>query len=64
MIPGIEKLNAAFNKALKQPDLVAKARELAIELVDDSTPDSAKKFYDGQMAFWNPIIKASGAKPE
>ena len=62
--PIIEKLNAAFNKALKQPDLVAKARELAIELVDDSTPDSAKKFYDGQMAFWNPIIKASGAKPE
>ena len=49
--PIIEKLNAAFNKALKQPDLVAKARELAIELVDDSTPDSAKKFYDGQMAF-------------
>ena len=62
--PLIEKLNAAFNKALKQPDLVAKARELAIELVDDSTPDSAKKFYDGQMAFWDPIIKASGAKPE
>jgi len=62
--PIVEKLNAAFNKALKQPDLVAKARELAIELVDDSTPDSAKKFYDGQMAFWNPIIKASGAKPE
>ena len=62
--PIIEKLNAAFNKALKQPDLVAKARELAIELVDDLTPDSAKKFYDGQMAFWDPIIKASGAKPE
>jgi len=31
---------------------------------DDSTPISAKSFYDGQMAFWNPIIKKSGAKPE
>jgi tripartite-type tricarboxylate transporter receptor subunit TctC len=62
--PIIDKLNAAFNKALKQPDLVARAKELAIELVDDSTPQSAKKFYDDQMAFWDPIIKASGAKPE
>ena len=62
--PIIDRLNAAFNKALKQPDLVARAKELAIELVDDSTPQSAKKFYDDQMAFWDPIIKASGAKPE
>ena len=62
--PIIDKLNAAFNKALKQPDLVARAKELAIELIDDSTPQSAKKFYDDQMAFWDPIIKASGAKPE
>ena len=29
-----------------------------------STPASAKKFYDDQMAFWDPIIKQSGAKPE
>lgn len=62
--PIIEKLNAAFNAVLKQPDLVKRANELAIELVDDSTPVSAKKFYDDQMAFWDPIIKASGAKPE
>jgi len=62
--PIIEKLNAAFNKALKQPDLVKRANELAIELIDDSTPGSAKKFYDEQMAFWDPIIKKSGAKPE
>ncbi len=62
--PIVEKLNAAFNTALKTPDLVRKANELAIELIDDSTPESAKKFYDDQMAFWDPIIKKSGAKPE
>ena len=59
----IDKLNAAFNQALKQPDMVKKADELAIELVQ-STPEEAKKFYDDQMAFWDPIIKQSGAKPE
>ena len=61
--PIIDRLNAAFNQALKQPDMVKKADELAIELVE-STPEQAKKFYDEQMAFWDPIIKQSGAKPE
>jgi tripartite-type tricarboxylate transporter receptor subunit TctC len=61
--PIIDKLNAAFNKALKQPDIVKRTDELAIELID-STPEQAKKFYDDQMAFWDPIIKASGTKPE
>ena len=61
--PIVEKLNAAFNKALKHPDMIARANELAIEIID-STPVSAKKFYDEQMEFWDPIIKKSGAKPE
>ena len=61
--PIVDKLNAAFNKALKHPEMVKKADELAIELID-STPEQAKKFYDDQMAFWDPIIKKSGAKPE
>ena len=61
--PIVDRLNAAFNQALKQPDMVKKANELALELVD-STPEQAKKFYDDQMAFWDPIIKQSGAKPE
>lgn len=62
--PIVARLNAAFNKSLEQPDIVKRAGELAIDLIDDSTPQSAKKFYDDQMAFWAPIVKASGAKPE
>ena len=62
--PIIDRLNAAFNTALKDPGLIQKTNELAIGLIDDSTPSSAKKFYDEQMAFWDPIIKESGAKPE
>ena len=61
--PIIDRLNAAFNQALKQPDMMKKADELAIELVQ-STPEQAKRFYDDQMAFWDPIIKQSGAKAE
>lgn len=61
--PIIDRLNAAFNQALKQPDMMKKADELAIELVQ-STPEEAREFYDDQMAFWDPIIKQSGAKAE
>lgn len=60
----VDRLNAAFNTVLKQPEVRKWADERAIELIDDSTPASAKKFYDEQMAFWDPVIKQSGAKPE
>jgi tripartite-type tricarboxylate transporter receptor subunit TctC len=61
--PIVDRLNAAFNQVLKQPEVVKRAQELAIDLVD-STPETAKKFYDDQMGFWDPIIKQSGARPE
>jgi tripartite-type tricarboxylate transporter receptor subunit TctC len=61
--PIVDKLNAAFNEALRNPDVVKRMGELAIEPMQ-STPEEAKKYFDGQMAFWDPIVKASGAKPE
>jgi tripartite-type tricarboxylate transporter receptor subunit TctC len=62
-LPIIEKLNATFNEALKHPDVTKRMAELAIEPVQ-STPEEAKKYFDGQMAFWEPIIRKSGAKAE
>jgi tripartite-type tricarboxylate transporter receptor subunit TctC len=61
--PIVDKLNAAFNEALRNPDVVKRMGELAIEPMQ-STPEEAKRYFDGQMAFWDPIVKASGAKPE
>ncbi|MBN9087240.1 MAG: tripartite tricarboxylate transporter substrate binding protein [Reyranella sp.] len=61
--PIIVKLNAVFNEALRNPEVVKRMAELAIEPIQ-STPEEAKTYFDGQMAFWDPIVKASGAKPE
>ena len=61
--PIVDRLNAAYNQALRDPAVVKRMGELAIEPMQ-STPASAKKFFDDQMAFWDPIVKASGAKPE
>ena len=59
----VDKLNATVNEAIRSPELIEKARPLEIEFVQ-STPASARAFYEQQMAFWMPIVKASGAKVE
>lgn len=61
--PIVDKLNAAFNKALATPDVVKRMGELAISPIQ-STPEEATKYFNSQLAFWDPIVKASGAKPE
>ncbi len=61
--PIIDKLNAAFNKALRTPEVVTRMTELAIQPLQ-STPESATRYFAEQMAFWDPIIKATGARPE
>ena len=61
--PIVEKLNAVFNKVLATPDVVKRMGELAITPVQ-SSPNEATKYFNSQLAFWDPIVKASGAKPE
>ena len=46
-----------------QPRRRREWQALAIETMQ-STPASSKKFYDEQIALWEPIVKASGAKVE
>jgi tripartite-type tricarboxylate transporter receptor subunit TctC len=61
--PIVDKLNVSINQAIKAPAIVDKAKALGMEMVQ-STPASSKKFYEGQIALWAPIVKASGAKVE
>ena len=61
--PIVDILNAAVNKAVAHPEFIEKTKGIGIELVE-STPDQAKAFYLGEMAFWAPIVKASGIKVE
>jgi tripartite-type tricarboxylate transporter receptor subunit TctC len=61
--PIVDRLSVSINQAIKAPAIVDKAKALGMEMVQ-STPESSKKFYEGQMALWAPIVKASGAKVE
>jgi tripartite-type tricarboxylate transporter receptor subunit TctC len=59
----VEHLNAAFNEALKSPELVASMAKLGFDPKTWSAPQYAA-FLADEMKRWPPIVKASGVKPE
>ena len=59
----IARVNAAMNKALKMPDVLAKLGDFALEAGGGSPADLAK-LMETDTARWAPIVKASGFKAE
>lgn len=60
----IERLNQAANQALSDPVFARRMADLATEVVADSTPASAKKFYLSELDHWSSTVKAAGVKVE
>jgi tripartite-type tricarboxylate transporter receptor subunit TctC len=58
----LDKVNAAVKTALKDADFVKRQEALGAVIVQDarSNPADHKKFVDGEIAKWTPIIKAAG----
>ena len=59
----VAKLNAAANKALKDPDLLARFGHLSITPGGGSAADAAA-FIKAENARWSAVIKDAGIKPE
>jgi tripartite-type tricarboxylate transporter receptor subunit TctC len=60
----INRLNKAANEVLSEPSFVKRMADLATEVVADSTPASAKKFYFSELDLWAATVKAAGVKAE
>lgn len=60
--PVVTQINAAVRRAVAQPAIAARLRDLAMEVVQDSTPASAAAFLASEMAKWEPIIRAAGIR--
>ena len=58
----IQKINAAFKVALKDPEFIKKQQALGAVVVADKRSDMAehKKFVAAEIAKWGPIIQAAG----
>jgi tripartite-type tricarboxylate transporter receptor subunit TctC len=59
----VAKLNAAANKAMVDPDLVARFTQLSIS-PGGGTPAEAAAFIKSETARWSEVIRDAGIKPE
>jgi len=59
--PIVAQLSAAINKAMADPAVLARLKEIGIDPTPDSTPAQTAAFIKAELAKWAPIIKASGA---
>lgn len=62
--PIVDRLNKASNQVLGDPAFAKHMAELATQVVADSTPESARDFYLGELDFWATIVKQAGVKSE
>lgn len=59
----VDKLNADFNEALKQPDIQSKLKNLSAEVYGGS-PERGAKYMQEEIVRWGGVIKAANIKLE
>lgn len=62
--PVVRAINAAVNRAVALEAVRNRLTELTMQVVIDSTPESANTFLRAEIAKWEPIIRAAGIKVE
>lgn len=62
-MPVVRAINAAFNRALAVPAVQDRLRQMTMNVVTDSTPESAAAFLASEMAKWTPVIRNAGIRP-
>jgi len=58
--PVVRAINQAVNAVVRQEAVKRRLTELAMQVVTDSTPQSAAAFLRAEMAKWEPIIREAG----
>ena len=58
----VRAINAAVNAALAQPAVRERLVGLAMEVVGDSTPESAAEYLRREIGVWEPLVRAAGIR--
>lgn len=61
--PIVDRLNKAANQVLGNPAFAKRMAELATQVVSNSTPETARDFYLGELDLWASIVEQAGLKP-
>ncbi|MCU0886847.1 MAG: tripartite tricarboxylate transporter substrate binding protein [Rubritepida sp.] len=62
--PVVRAINAAVNRALAAEAVRNRLRDLTMQVVPDSTPESAAAFLQAEIGKWEPLIRAAGIRAE
>lgn len=62
--PVVRAINAAVNRAVALEAIRNRLTEMTMQVVADSTPESAAAFLRAEINKWEPIIRAAGIKVE
>ena len=62
--PVVRQINAAINGVLADQAVQKRLEDLAMQVRADSTPESAARWLQAEMAKWEPIIREAGIKPD
>jgi len=57
--PVVQAINRAVNAAASLPAVQAKLMDLTMQVVRDSTPESAAAYLQSEMAVWEPLVRAA-----
>lgn len=60
--PVIQAVNRAVNAALNLPAVKERLLSFAMEVVTDSTPESAAAYLRSEIAVWEPLVRAAGIR--
>jgi tripartite-type tricarboxylate transporter receptor subunit TctC len=58
----VARLNTVLNAALNDPPIAARLRDLSLEMLPHTTPESWGAYVKAEIDKWVPVAKASGAK--
>lgn len=62
--PVIEKLNAAFNEALRDPQVREALAKADFSKFDGGNPEELRRLMDVSVAYWRDLFQRAGVKPE
>ncbi|MBP0445204.1 tripartite tricarboxylate transporter substrate binding protein [Roseomonas sp. SSH11] len=60
----VSTINQAFNKVMAMESVQQRLSALTMETRSDTTPATAKKWLDDEIAKWEPIIQSAGIKAD
>ncbi|KQP48626.1 tripartite tricarboxylate transporter substrate binding protein [Pseudorhodoferax sp. Leaf274] len=62
--PAVDRVNAALQQVLADPDTQDKLRQLGFEVWPSKTPEEFTQYVADQLAHWGQLIRQAGVKPE